>query len=173
MNNAMNYYFAYGSNLHPLRLRERVPSAEFVSVAGYQGHRIVFEKRGRDGSGKCTLVYTDCGEDIAYGAIYTLDPEHKPILDRYEGPGYRERQITVDCDGSIFTCFTYIARQSHRSNNLMPYHWYKQLVMAGARYHRFPEYYISALESIDSIEDPDENRRRKHAVLVENIRLHG
>lgn len=168
----MIYYFAYGSNLHPLRLQERVPSAVLIGVAGYQGHRIVFEKRGRDGSGKCTLVNTDCDEDVSYGAIFTLDPEHKRILDRYEGPGYRERQITVHSEGRNYTCFSYFARSSHRSIQLLPYHWYKQLVLAGARYHRFPEYYISALESIDSIEDSDENRRQKHAVLIENIRLY-
>ena len=46
-------YFAYGSNLHPERLRERVPSAESLGVARLEAHVLRFHKRGRDGSGKC------------------------------------------------------------------------------------------------------------------------
>ena len=165
----MLLYFAYGSNLHPLRLQERVPSAEFVTIAVNDGHRIAFEKHGQDGSGKCNLVSTGNAGDSAYGAIYTLEPEHKPILDRFEGRGYRNRPITVHCHGRDYACFTYVAEQDHVDKHLKPYHWYKQLVVLGARYHRFPEKYISMLESFDSIEDTDTERRQKVEALIENI----
>ena len=165
----MPLYFAYGSNLHPLRLLERVPSAEFVGIAVYDAHRIAFEKHGRDSSGKCNLVSTGNAGDRAYGAIYTLEAEHKPILDRFEGRGYRDRPVTVQSHGRDYACFTYVAEESHIDKRLKPFHWYQQLVVLGARYHRFPEKYISMLESFDSIEDTDTERRRQVEALIENI----
>ena len=169
MNNAMRYYFAYGSNLHPLRLLERVPSAEFVGIAVFHAYRIAFEKQGQDGSAKCNLVSSGIAEDSVYGAIYQLDPGHKHILDQYEGSGYRDRPINVLCHGRDYNCFTYFAEPSHIDNSLKPYHWYKQLVVLGARHHHFPEKYISTLESFASIEDPDRQRRRRIEMLIENI----
>jgi len=165
----MLLYFAYGSNLHPLRLQERVPSADFIAIAVYDAHRIAFEKRGRDSSGKCNLVSTGIAGDRVFGAIYSLVPAHKPILDRFEGRGYRDRPITVHGHGRDYACFTYLAEQSHIDKSLKPFHWYKQLVVLGARYHRFPGKYISMLESFDSIEDTDTERRRKIEALIENI----
>jgi len=165
----MLLYFAYGSNLHPLRLQQRVPSAQFIAVAAYDAHCIAFEKCGMDSSGKCNLVPTGIAGDRVFGAIYTLDPEHKPLLDRFEGRGYRDRQITVHGNGRDYACFTYLAEQDHIDRGLKPFHWYQQLVVLGARYHRFPEKYISMIESFDSIEDTDTERRRKVGVLIENI----
>ncbi len=41
----MIHYFAYGSNLHPVRLIERVPSASLVGVIGISKHRLAFHKK--------------------------------------------------------------------------------------------------------------------------------
>jgi hypothetical protein len=54
--------------------------------------------------------------------------------------------------------------------SLKPYHWYKQLVLAGARYHQFPESYISYLEEVESINDPDNTRRLSNEGILENIK---
>jgi hypothetical protein len=41
------HYFAYGSNLHPLRLQERVPSAALLGWTHLHGWELRFDKRGR------------------------------------------------------------------------------------------------------------------------------
>ena len=99
--------------------------------------------------------------DVIYGAIYKLDHEDKKELDRFEGKGYGyiDNQILLKHNGNEYSCFTYLAQQSHIVDNLKPYHWYKNLVILGAQYLKFPERYISSIEEIESMEDPDQERR--------------
>ena len=164
-------YFAYGSNLHPMRLGERVPSAELLGTATQPGHRLVFHKKGHDGSGKCNMFESGSESDQVFGAIYSLNPEHKDDLDRFEGEGYGyiDNQIMRSHDENNYTCFTYLARQSHIVDSLKPYHWYKALVILGANYLGFPDSYIASIEAVTSMEDPDPKRREERELLIECI----
>lgn len=167
----MMYYFAYGSNLHPVRLVERVPSARLVGTATYPSHRLVFHKRSHDGSSKCTMLSSGSESDQVYGAVYQLSPEHKAALDRYEGcgQGYLDTQVSLRQDGKTISCFTYLAQSSHLDEHLKPYHWYKELVIAGAQFFAFPESYISRIEIIESMDDPDQERRSENEQLLDRI----
>ena len=165
----MIYYFAYGSNLHPMRLMERAPSAELVGVTKHTNHALTFHKRSNDGSSKCNMFNSE--SDLIYGAIYKLNPEHKDELDRFEGKGYGyiDNLITLEHNDDEYTCFTYLAQQSHIASDLKPYHWYKKLVILGAQYLQFPDSYISSIEAVESIEDPDATRRKEKDELIERI----
>ena len=167
----MIYYFAYGSNLHPMRLIERVPSAELVSIAKHPEHKLTFNKKSNDGSSKCNIYNTGDESDLIHGAIYRLNTEHKSDLDRFEGKGYGyiDAQITVQDNENVYNCFTYIAQQSHITDRLKPYHWYKRLVVLGAQYLNFPDSYISSIEAVESVEDPDINRRKEKESLIEKV----
>ena len=169
---SMIYYFAYGSNLHPTRLMERVPSAELIAVARHPNHVLTFHKRSNDGSSKCNMFSSE--SDQVYGAIYKLEPEHKNELDRFEGKGYGyiDSQITLKLKDNEYSCFTYLAQQSHIASDLKPYHWYKKLVILGAQYLQFPDSYISSIEAVESIEDPDTPRRKAQEELIERIIKH-
>ena len=165
------YYLAYGSNLHPVRLRERVGSARFIDVVQLSHYQLLFQKRGMDVSGKCTLVHTGREADVVYGAVYQIDPAHKPELDAFEGlgNGYFESRLTVTLSRQEYPCFTYVAQPSYIVNNLKPYHWYKHLVVLGAKHCNFPEAYVRSIEVIESVEDSDEARREQHQRLIEEI----
>ncbi len=167
----MLYYFAYGSNLHPVRLLERVPSAQLLGVIELGHHRLAFQKRGSDESGKCNLVQTGRESDGVYGAIYQIDSPHKQALDTFEGngDGYLDDHLTVELHGQEYRCFTYFAQQSYIDNGLKPYHWYKNLVVLGAKHLQFPDVYVRSIELIESVEDPDEARREHHNLLIEKI----
>jgi hypothetical protein len=167
----MIHYFAYGSNLHPMRLMERVPSSKLVAVVKHSHHSLAFHKKSNDGSSKCNLFSTGSESDLVYGAIYKLKSEHKNELDKFEGKGYGyiDSQITLVHEGKEYTCFTYIAQQSHIVDNLKPYHWYKQLIVLGARHLQFPDLYISSIGSVGSVEDLDLKRRKEKEVLIENM----
>ena len=164
----MLHYFAYGSNLHPVRLTERVPSAKFVGAVELAYHNLAFHKKSHDGSGKCNLLHTGAEFDLVHGAIYQLDSEHKALLDKYEGKGsgYTDKPLKVQHQGQDYSCFTYLAQPSHIVDHLQPYHWYKKLVLLGARYLQFPHSYLAAIESIKSFDDPDASRRKEHDVLI-------
>lgn len=167
----MIHYFAYGSNLHPMRLMERVPSAKLVGVIELGKHSLTFQKKSNDGSSKCNLLKTGAETDLVYGAIYEVDPEHKSELDCFEGKGcgYIDSQIMLQHQGKEYTCFTYFAQRSHVFDNLKPYHWYKKLVVLGARYLQFPGSYVLSIEAVESVEDPDEERREEMDALIEKI----
>lgn len=167
----MIYYFAYGSNLHPMRLMERAPSAELVGMAKHYNHKLTFHKKSNDDSSKCNMFNSAAESDVIYGAIYKLNPEDKNKLDRFEGKGYGyiDNQILLKHNGNEYSCFTYLAQQSHIVDNLKPYHWYKNLVILGAQYLKFPERYISSIEAIESMEDPDQERRKEKEELIESI----
>ena len=165
----MPRYFAYGSNLHPLRLIERVPSASLVGVIELTKHRLLFHKHSTDGSSKCNLVHTGCDADLIYGAIYDIDPADKPDLDHVEGKGYLDHQLSLQHQRRAYTCFTYLAQPSYIGDHLKPYHWYKQLVVLGARYLKFPDSYIHSIASVESVKDPEENRRIENEMLIQNI----
>ncbi|GJL66203.1 MAG: hypothetical protein NPIRA05_11740 [Nitrospirales bacterium] len=171
MSKGLLYYLAYGSNLHPVRLRERVPSAELLDVVKLRPYRLAFQKRGQDGSSKCNLARTGEDSDEVYGGIYHIDSAHKPLLDRFEGKGkgYHDSQLPVELHGKEYACFTYLAQPSYIEHNLKPYHWYKTLVVLGAKHLRFPDTYVRSIESIESVEDPDEERRMQHQKLIERI----
>ena len=111
----MLYYFAYGSNLHPVRLRERGLPAQLIGGTELRHHRLAFHKKGQDESSKCNLVRTDGEYDRVYGAIYELDSKHKNDLDSFEGKGYGyiDQNIMLQHQGQEYNCFTYFAQQSH------------------------------------------------------------
>jgi len=157
-----------------VRLLERVPSANLLGVIELDKHRLAFHKKSKDGSSKCNLVHTGRESDGVYGAIYQMDSAHKPALDSFEGNGngYHDRQLTVELHGKEHSCFTYIAQPSYIENGLNPYHWYKDLVVLGAKHLQFPDGYVRSIELIESVEDFDETRRKHHEQLIEEILNH-
>lgn len=168
----MIHYFAYGSNLHPMRLMERVSSAKLIGDVQLGNHKLTFHKKSLDGSSKCNLFETGESLDSVYGAIYELAPEHKSILDKFEGKGagYIDTQIQFQYQGKEYNCFTYLAQQSHITDSLKPYHWYKEMVVLGAKYLKFPNTYISSIESVESMDDPDKKRSNEKDELLQKIK---
>ena len=165
----MLYYFAYGSNLHPVRLLERVPSAQWVGRTELRYHRLAFQKRGSDGSSKCDLVRTGEETDGVYGAIYQMDSVHKQALDCFEGNGngYYDSPLTVELHGKEHSCFTYFAKAAHIADGLKPYHWYKELALAGAIEHGLPRDYVESIRTFESVEDPTASRRELYRALLD------
>lgn len=165
------FYLAYGSNLHPLRLAERVPSARTVGVVEMPGYRLAFHKRSVDGSGKC-LIYTEQGQTHkTYGVLYKFNASEKASLDKVEGKGngYCEQLVQFQLNGKTYTPYVYVAQSTHIDPSFVPYHWYKDLVLAGARYHHFPAEYIASIEAISSKPDPDIKRTQKNENLLRQM----
>ena len=159
-------YIAYGSNLHPLRLRRRGVQAELLGSDRIDGHALHFHKRGRDASGKCNIL--DPGDGV-YVAVYEISVAEKQRLDRIEGVGrgYQSSSITLRDYGE---CYTYIAEQGHIDNGLAPFDWYREMVIAGCRFHGFPDSYVDEITSISTISDPDSERDGENWETVEVLK---
>jgi len=171
-------YFAYGSNMHPRRMAERVKNAELVGVGSLSGHALRFHKRGQDGSGKCNALFTGDGRNAINGVVYAVDREGRRNLDIAEG-GYRARDVCVLIKDSRSTCFTYTAEPGMIDGSLRPFAWYKQYVLDGGAHHGLPATYMQAISDIQTVSDPDEVRHAmhlsclhyQHAVSQESVRL--
>jgi AIG2-like family len=161
------HYFAYGSNLHPARLKVRAPSAKFVEVGVMPDRALRFCKRSVDGSAKCTLI--PALGSRAFGAVYRLDAADKAALDLEEGlgQGYREEWLGIPLREQVVRVFYYLATDNFVDFSLPPYHWYKRLVLAGARHLGLPPGYIATIELVQSIDDPDPERRARNETLLE------
>jgi len=159
-------YFAYGSNMSTLRLRERVPSAQPLCVARLLNHGLKFHKRSQDGSAKCDIAQSDHPDDLVYGVVFELPGSEKPALDHAEGlgQGYEQKTVTVvKGNTETLSAFTYYATRIDAA--LQPYHWYKEHVLRGAIEHRLPAEYINRLKAIASIADPDSTRNERELVI--------
>ncbi len=152
------WYFAYGSNLHPGRLLERVPSARAVGASILPGHELRFGKRGRDGSGKCTVIAAGSASALVHGALFEMPCAERPDLDAAEGPDYQRKQALFELAGETFEGFYYEALEHAVDHKLEPFDWYRELVLRGARYHNFPATYVERLARISCRPDPDPER---------------
>ena len=163
------YYAAYGSNLHPLRLRRRVPSATSIGTCRIDGWAVRWHKRSNvDGSGKCNLVRsTDASS--AFLAVYRITPRDRSELDRCEGLGQGYDQIDLELPG-FGRCFAYAAAGSHIDDSLLPYDWYREMVVLGCRANGFPAAYTAQLARQAALPDSNRRRRRRQWTIVEELR---
>lgn len=159
-------YLAYGSNLHPQRLQQRVASARLLGTIALNGWQLKFHKRGQDHSAKCNIIQTDNTADVVYGAIYEMLRQEKQKLDKIEGlhAGYRLAQIET---ANIGPAFFYVAEQTYIDNMLLPFDWYKRLVLAGGRYHDFPATYLARIARVESITDTDKQRQQRNLSILD------
>jgi len=161
-------YFAYGSNMSTARLRERMPSAEPIGLATLPRHALRFHKRSVDGSGKCAAHAADDGEVV--GVLFRFNPSERSSLDKAEGAGngYEHATVTVLNDkGKRRKVLTYLATPSHIDDQLKPYSWYKDLVLAGAAEHGLPPTYVAEwIAAVQTSEDPNQARAAKQRATL-------
>jgi gamma-glutamylcyclotransferase len=162
--------FGYGSNMLLNKLRINVPSANPITVAHLPCYKFAFNKESRrDGSAKGNIMYTGANNDVVWGVIFEIAANEKQNLDREEGlgHGYNEEIIEVlDETNNPLQAQIYIADISAINNVLLPFDWYRDFVIFGARQHNLPVDYIQFLESLRYTVDSDINRREeKYAIL--------
>ena len=104
--------------------------------------------------------------------VYEFDAAEKRKLDALEGldKGYNEHFVAVPLNGKTYQAYVYVAASTHIDGSLVPYNWYKELVLLGARYHGLPDEYVAKIEAAASILDPDPERAEKNEVILENMR---
>lgn len=152
-------YLAYGSNLFPPRLSARIGIRGVLGTIELPGYQLRFNKRGADGSGKCSLQ--PCHQERAYGVVYQICATDKPILDRIEGVGHGYR-VELWPDKIYGECFLYRAEKSALEDTLQPFDWYLAYVLAGAQHHGLPANYIAAIAAVPTRQDADPRRRAEN-----------
>ena len=159
-------YFAYGSNMSLLRLQQRVPSAQKIGKVTLKNHQLRFNMSGKDGSGKCDSFETKNSEDAVIGALFEINENEKPILDKAEslGAGYNQKLVSVQNDlGEVFEALIYCAIRIDPS--LKPFSWYLNHVIVGAKETALSVDYLAIIESVECIEDPNKEREEKERAM--------
>jgi gamma-glutamylcyclotransferase len=145
------------------RIKNRVPSATVIGTGQLSGHELKFHKISKkDGSAKCDIFQNDDPDSKVIGIVFEIDEKGKKTLDKKEGLsfGYEQKNVKiVTSEGSKISVFTYYA--TNTDNNIKPYTWYKEHVLRGAKENNLPEQYITKLEKVVAIEDPDRERHEK------------
>lgn len=155
-------YFAYGSNLSVPRLQARIPGAQFIGTGSLAQHQFRYHKKGKDGSAKADALFTGRDTDQIMGVIYRISPPDRPILSAIEdeGIGYELKPVLISGEGGAqVEAFTYVALHIDRS--LLPFDWYHQHVLFGAKRAGFHEGYLEFLYSLQCQIDQDDLRRAK------------
>ncbi|MGD8978273.1 MAG: gamma-glutamylcyclotransferase [Gammaproteobacteria bacterium] len=164
-------YFAYGSNMHPLRLAERTPSCEPLGVARLDRHLLRFHKRSRvagDLSGKCNVFATGRPGDVVHGVVYRIREVERAALDEAEGAGrgYESVTMRVSMGSSRIEAWSYRAHPEWVDDGLRPYDWYLALVAGGADYHGLPTLWRESLRKTATVADPDRGRAARWLALA-------
>ena len=163
-------HFAYGSNMSVRRLQDRVSSARLLGMGWLPDHRLAFHKRSKDGSGKCDVVPSDTC--TVYGVLFQIDSTQETTLDHCEGlnSGYRKKEVRVRVsEERCMLAYLYYADNASVDPALKPYSWYLKHVSTGAEEASLPETYIERIRTTESIEDQDEDRKRRELSLYEKL----
>ncbi|WP_148045511.1 gamma-glutamylcyclotransferase family protein [Salinisphaera orenii] len=152
------YYFAYGSNMLTARLAARVPTVRPAGRGWLTGHRLHFHLSGSDESGKCNVLHTGDGADIVHGALYELDADRLERLHAAEGPPYAFLELEIGTPAGAVRAATYRGRPEFLDDTLVPFDWYCDFVVHGAREHGLPADYVAMLAAVPNRADSDPDR---------------
>jgi len=169
-------YFAYGEKMLSPQIHSIIPSAQPLGVVKIIGYKLYFHHRCiTDPSGKCNIVPVKDNTCEVYGVLYEIPTEDRYLLDESEGLGDRVQEITL----TVFpvdpnketkeSAFTYVAQKDTVFEDLVPFTWYKEMVIIGAREHHIPHHYIHHLEQIASAQDPNYLRANKQKRYLDSL----
>lgn len=134
-----NYYFAYGSNMHPERLLERIDKYHTAFQVTLSNYTFTYNKKSNDGTAKANIEPID--GDVVYGICFEIDDDDFSILQKCEG-GYDRRNVSVTTkEGRETKAVTYIS--SSIDNTLAPSNEYKDLVLKGASHWGLEKSYVT------------------------------
>ncbi|MBS0290857.1 MAG: gamma-glutamylcyclotransferase [Proteobacteria bacterium] len=175
-------YFAYGEKMCTAQLYNIVPNALCLGVVKAMGYKLFFHNKGsHDPSGKCNIMPVQDPACEIFGVLYEISPSDRYLLDKDQCLGYQNQEITLkvfpNLEDQLMTpmkgvfAFTYIADKDNIFEDLVPYHWYKELIISGAKEHQLPAEYIHHLEQFSSTQDPNVQRANKQKRYLESLLL--
>ena len=149
--------FAYGSNMDFDQMRERCPSAQFVSVAVLKDYHLGFTRKSKKRNcGVSDVVHTP--ESVVWGVIYEITEYDLAVLDCNEGfrpnrpvenNSYNRRTETVfQSSDETKPLAVEIYFAVPQENPPLPNQRYKDLILNGVRHWNLPADYIAELEQI-------------------------
>ncbi len=139
-------YFAYGSNLSTVYMREYCPSTTFIQRASLPNYHIEFRRYSTDLQGGISSIIEAPGE-MVYGVLYDIDEAELDALDILEdvplGIYLRETFLVLGEDGRFHHADLY--RVAHPDGPYTPSAKYVDYMITGAQEHQINAQYTANL----------------------------
>jgi gamma-glutamylcyclotransferase (GGCT)/AIG2-like uncharacterized protein YtfP len=144
----MLLYFAYGSNMNPNQMYERIGREITPKLALLKNYELIFPRKSIIQKGGVASIIEKMGE-VVYGVIYELNDNEMEKLDKYEGKGYAYDRININVlkDNEEISCETYIAK---KEGDFLPSEEYLKKIITGAKINNLPSEYLEKLEKIET-----------------------
>ena len=151
----MVLYFAYGSNLFLIQIRERVNNSKLKPLhnAYFPDKKLCFPRDSKSQKGG-VASYEDQKNHNLWGAVFDLTKDELHRLDLKEGykekgtnNSYERVEITVINDGTEISALTYCANPK---GTFMPSQYYMNKLIEGAKECNLPSDYIKELKEIQT-----------------------
>jgi cation transport regulator ChaC len=147
------------------RILDRCSTATFKEVVKVEGYKFSFNKKSTDGSGKGNMTLSKSKTDFVLGVVFEIEESQRKTLEDAEGLGNGYEEIKLDLTneaGKKLECIAYVATEAKFINDkLVPYDWYKEHCLIGAREYNLPDEYVEMIESIACKVDTDNARAEK------------
>jgi gamma-glutamylcyclotransferase (GGCT)/AIG2-like uncharacterized protein YtfP len=144
-------YFAYGSNMDPEQMKERVPEARPIGPARLEEFTITFSVYSTRWEGGAANLELD-PEGHVWGVLWEIPDEAGGALDAYEGHPvfFRREEVSVVGPEGLVVAWTYRVAHQERTY-IRPTDEYLHRVRAGIRVHGLPP---EALDMLDRAARP-------------------
>lgn len=142
-------YFAFGSNMSRLTLRDRRVDVKAAGTALLRNHRLAFTLPSKRWTGRAADILPAPGAGV-WGVLWEMAEPHAldPFELRYNRSEVEVLQFPTGQAGPIQRAFTYTVKPEHRATNeAPPAYEYLQRMIEGAIDAGLPVYYTDFLRS--------------------------
>lgn len=132
-------YFAYGSNMDPLQMQDRCPTARPLATALLSHHRFQIDGRG-------FATVTPCAGSSVCGIVWEITETDEASLDQYEGvPNFYVKQYhPVQFDDRVESMLVYAS--TDQSSQLGRTEYLERIISVAEESH-LPADYVRELRS--------------------------
>jgi gamma-glutamylcyclotransferase (GGCT)/AIG2-like uncharacterized protein YtfP len=134
----ISWYFAYGSNMNPARMRARGIDFKNLMTGRLEGYELRFNKRA---TGKQNVAYANiayCPNRCVEGVLYQLErADDIALMDPFEGNPVRySREVyRIHSAQGLINAWVYVANRAMLAQGLLPERQYLNHLIAGGNYH--------------------------------------
>ncbi len=132
-----HWYFAYGSNMNPQRMRTRGLLFSESLSGQLPGYELCFNKRAHDRPGAAYANIRHRQGAVVEGVIYRLDGADEIFkMDPFEGTPvlYSRERMPILTNQGVLPGWVYIANPAWRCEGLRPTRTYLEHLLAGREY---------------------------------------
>jgi gamma-glutamylcyclotransferase (GGCT)/AIG2-like uncharacterized protein YtfP len=146
----MPAYFAYGANMHPVLMAERVPGAVSMGPGRLDGYSLAFNVYSTVWEGGAANLEPD-EDDRVWGVLWDVPEQEKRNLDAYQGHPTFFRREEVQVEGLKGPVVAWTYRVAHQSGFIRPTDAYLNRITSAIRMMGLPP---EALDVVDRAARP-------------------